>query len=191
MDDQAAVTRIRQGDPNGLETLVARYQVKAVQAAYLILHDRSLAEEVAQAGFVRVVEKIDQFQDGRPFTAWFFKIVINDAIKLARQQKRLTGLEEEPDPEAHRLAGWLIDPQPLPEKALEIEQSKETIRAAMRQLTPEQRAAVVMRYYLDMSEADIASRLDRRTSMVKWLLRSARQKLGQLLRTVQDPEGQK
>jgi DNA-directed RNA polymerase specialized sigma24 family protein len=61
----------------------------------------------------------------------------------------------------------------------------------MRQLTPEQRAAVVMRYYLDMSEADIASRLDRRTSMVKWLLRSARQKLGQLLRTVQDPEGQK
>jgi RNA polymerase sigma-70 factor (ECF subfamily) len=86
MDDQAAVTRIRQGDPNGLETLVARYQVKAVQAAYLILHDRSLAEEVAQAGFVRVVEKIDQFQDGRPFTAWFFKIVINDAIKLARQQ---------------------------------------------------------------------------------------------------------
>ena len=43
MDDQIAISRIKQSDLNGLETLVDRYQVRAVHAAYLIVYDRALA----------------------------------------------------------------------------------------------------------------------------------------------------
>lgn len=112
MDDQTAISRIKQGDLNGLEALVGRYQVKAVYAAYLVLQDRSLAEDVAQDAFLKIYEKIHQFEDGRPFAPWFFRIVVNDAVKIARRQRRLRSLDEEPEeqPEVGKaLARWMID----------------------------------------------------------------------------------
>ena len=48
MEDQIAISRLKQGDLNGLEALVRRYQARAVHAAYMIVYDRSLAEDVVQ-----------------------------------------------------------------------------------------------------------------------------------------------
>jgi RNA polymerase sigma-70 factor (ECF subfamily) len=181
MDDQAAIVRIKQGDLNGLADLVRRYQVKAVYAAYMILHDRSLSEEIVQNAFVRVYEKIHQFEEGRPFAPWFLRIVLNEATKTARSQRRLSSIEEDPDEDARVLARWLVDPQPLPEEQVEMLETSHIVRTALKQLTPEQRATVVMRYYLDMSEAEMAVRLDRPVSTVKWWLRAARKRLGELV----------
>ena len=61
MDEQIAISRIKQGDLSGLESLVKRYQVRAVHAAYLILYDRALADATAQTAFLKVVERIHQF----------------------------------------------------------------------------------------------------------------------------------
>jgi RNA polymerase sigma factor (sigma-70 family) len=80
MKDQIAISRLKQGDLNGLETLVSRYQARAVHAAYLIVHDRPLAEDVVQMAFVKVAERIHQFDEQRPFSPWFFRIVVNDAL---------------------------------------------------------------------------------------------------------------
>ena len=109
MEDRIAISRIKQGDLNGLETLVNRYQVQAVHAAYMIVYDRALAEDVAQAAFVKVVEHIHQFDEERPFAPWFFRIVVNDALKLAQKQKRNISLEDLDEPTA-QLAEWLTDP---------------------------------------------------------------------------------
>jgi RNA polymerase sigma-70 factor (ECF subfamily) len=182
MDDPTAITRIKQGDPHGLEILVTRYQVKAISSAFLVLHDQELSEEVVQEAFVRMVEKIEQFDERRPFAPWFFRIVLNEAVKLARQQNRLTSLEEEPDDPIQHLAGCLVDPNLPPEKATEIRQSKAMIWAALKRLPPEQRAVVVMRYYLEMPEADMANQMDRPVSTIKWWLRAARDRLATLLR---------
>ena len=182
MDDQTAITRIKQGDRAAIAELVKRYQVKAVHSAFLILHDRSLAEEAAQTAFVRTMEKIHQYDQQRPFAPWFFKIVINIAIKMAKNQNQLTSLDDEPAGDALVLAAWMVDPQLHPERQLEINESKRLIWSALHQLPPEQRAVVVMRYFLDMSETDMATRLERPVSTVKWWLRSARERLGILLR---------
>ena len=86
MEDQIAISRLKQGDLNGLVTLVSRYQAQAVHAAYIIVYDRPLAEDVVQTAFVKVAERIQQFDDGRPFAPWFFRIVVNDALKLAKKR---------------------------------------------------------------------------------------------------------
>jgi RNA polymerase sigma factor (sigma-70 family) len=182
MDNQIAISRIKQGDPGGLEYIVQTYQVQAVYAAYLIVQDHSLAEEIAQSAFVRVVEKIDQFDEQRPFAPWFFKIVSNAAVKAAVKQARFTGWDDESGTDSGILADWLVDPQPLPEKLLEIKETREVVEAALRRLTPQQRATVVMRYYLEMSEADMVARFDRPLSTIKWWLRSARERIGVLLK---------
>jgi len=180
MDDQIAISRIKQGDLNGLEALVNRYQVQAVHAAYMIVYDQAAAEDVAQAAFVKVVEHIHQFDEERPFAPWFFRIVVNDALKLARKQKRNISLEDLDEPTA-QLAEWLTDPGLKPEQLLEEKQKRENILKAIRSLPPEQRAVIAMRYYLEMSEADMSAKMDRPLSTIKWWLREARKRLFELM----------
>ncbi len=86
-EDRNAISRIKQGDVSALETLVKRYQVQAVHAAYAIVYDRALAEDIAQAAFIKALERIHQFDEERPFAPWFFRIVVNDSIKAAKKQK--------------------------------------------------------------------------------------------------------
>lgn len=157
MEDRIAITAIKQGDLNGLENLVNRYQIQAVRSAYLILYDRALAEDVAQAAFVKVAERIQQFDETRPFAPWFFRIVVNDALKIAKREKRVGSLEELDEPAA-KIAQWLTDPNPQPGQAMEQNQIRENILKAIQSLSPDQRAAIVMRYFLDMSEADMAEK---------------------------------
>jgi len=66
MEDQIALSRLKQGDLNCLEFLVKRYQARAVHAAYLILYDRALAEDVVQTAFVKVVEYLHQYDEQHP-----------------------------------------------------------------------------------------------------------------------------
>lgn len=63
MDDQTAISRLKQGDLTGLDILVNRYQVRAVHAAYLVVYDRALAEDGSQTAFLKAVERIHQFDD--------------------------------------------------------------------------------------------------------------------------------
>lgn len=176
MDDRIAISRIKQGDLDGLEFLVNRYQVRAVHAAYLILYDRALAEDIAQTAFVKVAERVHQFDETRPFAPWFFRIIVNDALKLARKQKQHMSLEGSSEPVA-QLVEWLTDSHPLPEQILEQKEIHQHLLKAIQSLPLEQRAVVVMRYFLDLSEADMSIKMDRPPSTIKWWLRIARKRL--------------
>jgi RNA polymerase sigma-70 factor, ECF subfamily len=183
MEDKIAISRIKQGDVSALETLVKRYQVQAVQAAYAIVYDRAMAEDIAQTAFLKVVENVDQFDQERPFAPWFFRIVLNDSIKAARKQKKAFSLDKSSDESAAQLARWLIDPSIRPEQVLEDKEIRLNILQAIQALAPEQRAVVVMRYFLEMSEADMVTKMDRPLSTIKWWLREARNRLRSLIGT--------
>jgi len=177
MDDRTAISRLKQGDLNALETLVNRYQVRAVQAAYLVVYDRALAEDIAQTAFVKAAERIDQFDEQRPFPPWFFRIVMNDAIKAARRLRQNVSLDDR----TAALAAWLTDPAPSPAQLLEEKELRQSILNAIKSLTPEQRAVVVMRYFLEMSEAEMSAKMERPLSTIKWWLREARRHLSDLV----------
>jgi RNA polymerase sigma-70 factor (ECF subfamily) len=181
MEDQIAVSRLKQGDLSGLEALVHRYQARAVQAAYLVVYDRALAEDVAQTAFLRVAECIQQFDDGRPFAPWFYRIVVNDALKLAKKRERNVSLEEQLDEPTAQLAKWLVDPGLQPDQAVEQKETRQIILKAIQSLPPGQRAAIVMRYFLDMSMSEMSTETGRPLSTVKWWLRDARRRLRGLM----------
>jgi len=184
MEDRIAISRIKQGDLNGLETLVNRYQVRAVHAAYMIVFDRGLAEDVAQTAFIKAADRIQQFDDGRPFAPWFFRIVVNDALKLVEKQKRSVPLDDLDEP-AGQLAEWLADPELQPEPLVEQKEMRKNVLEAIQSLPPKQRAVIVMQYYLDMSEKDMSQRMERPLSTIKWWLRDARKRLRSLIDTPQ------
>ena len=185
MEDQIAISRLKQGDLNGLETLVNRYQVRAVHAAYMIVFDRGLAEDVAQAAFVKVAERIHQFDEERPFGPWFLRIVMNDALKLVKKQKRNISLDDMDEPAA-QIAEWLASPAIQPEPLLEQKEMRANILKAIQSLPTKQRAVIVMQYFLNMSEKDMSAKMERPLSTIKWWLRDARKRLHSLMDTPQD-----
>lgn len=179
MDEQQAVARLKQGDLAGLEFLVQRYQVKAVHTAYLIIGDLPTAEDVVQTVFMKVANKIHQYDDRRPFHSWFLKIVVNDAVKESKRQKRHTSLVEPTD----EMLNWLLDGGPRPEELAESNDLCRAVWSAIQRLAPEQRAVIVQRHFLEMSEAEMAAELQQSSSTIKWWLYTARERLRALLDT--------
>ena len=180
MDNQVAISRLKQGELDGLEMLVNRYQARTVRAAYLVVYDRASAEDIAQTAFIKVAERIHQYDESLPFAPWFFRIVVNDALKETQKQKRILPLDDLDEPAA-LLAEWLVDSAPQPEQYLEDKQVRENLLKAIHSLPPEQRAVIVMQYYLNLSEADMSSKMNRPLSTIKWWLRDARKRLRDLL----------
>ncbi len=179
MSDQQALTLLKQGNIEGLESLVWKYQAKSVQAALLITFQREMAEDVVQDAFLKAYRKIHQFDESRPFGPWFLRIVINDAKKAVQKQKRTLPLEA-PE-EGNPIAEWLMDPAKSPESLAETAETREQVWQAIGQLTPDQREAVVMRYFLGHTEREMVRALGRPSTTVKWWLHAARKRLRQVL----------
>lgn len=186
-EERQALRRLRQGDIRGLETLVRRYQVQAVRAAYLISQDRQLAEDVVQEAFLRVFERIDQFDLSRPFGPWFFRLVVNDTLKAVARRSREQSMDD--GPEGLSLADLLADPQPGPEEAVERSDLHDQVWEALERLSPAQRAVVVQRYYLGLPEREIAWRQNRAPGTVKRHLHDARRRLRRWLSALVETGG--
>jgi RNA polymerase sigma-70 factor (ECF subfamily) len=179
MEEGQAITLLKAGDLTGLEELVRRHQVEVVHVAYLIAGDRSTAEDIAQAAFLKAAERIHQFKDGRPFRPWILRIVTNDAIKASSKSKRHLSLDA--PQELDVLPTWLRDSSPGPEELADTAEDRRMVWEALQQLTAKQRAAIIMRYFLDMKDREISEELSRSLSSVKWSLHAAKERLRSIL----------
>ncbi len=179
MDEQEAVRRLLKQDMSGLEWLVERFQKRAVRAAFLILHDGALAEDAAQTAFIQVWRNAHRFDRSRPFEPWFLRIVVNAAVRAAEQSRRVTPFPTGKD--EGRFLELLADPGPGPEAHAEQRELQDRVWNALEQLSPRQRAVVVMRYYLQMSEQEMSRELGEPRGTIKWRLNAARQYLRTLL----------
>jgi len=178
MDDLQAIRRLKAGDMGGLEILVARYQRKAVQTAYLITHDEQVAEDVAQDTFVRLYRHIGQYDEGRPFAPYLLRSVANAALNAIEKTARWVQYGAGTD--VQRVAELLCEASSVEELA-ETARLKAEVARALAKLPPRQRAAIVQRYYLGMNEQEMAEALEAAPGTVKWLLNAARARLHRLL----------
>jgi len=176
MDDLQAIRRLKRGDMGGLETLMERYQVRAARAAFLITYDEALAQDVVQETFIRIYQRIRQFDESQPFEPYLIRSVIHASLNAVRGSKRFTSL----DHHARELEN-LLDRATSVESQVEFTQLQQEVLNALSRLSPRQRAVIVQRYYLDMSEREMALSLDAAPVTVKWLLNAARERLRHLL----------
>jgi RNA polymerase sigma-70 factor (ECF subfamily) len=182
LNEAEAIARLKQGDIAGLRVLVETFQAEAVRAAYLIVRDRPMAEDVVQSAFIKVYDRRNQFDASRRFAPWFLRIVVNDAVKAARRRNREVSLEETTGEESFSFASLLTDTIPDPAMLAEEAELQETVWKAVGQLAPQQRRAIVLRYYLEMKEAEVAAEMEMAPSTIKRLLYDARGRLRWLLR---------
>ncbi len=177
-DDVEAVRRLKCGDIGGLEILVTRYQAVAVETAFLITHDEYLAEDVVQDVFLNIYRRIRNFDEKRSFGPYLMRGVINAALDAVEKRSRWVPYQN--GEEVGRLE-TLISQAASVEDQVAFSQMRQKIETALANLPPRQRAVIVQRYYLEMSEKEMADALAAAPGTIKWLLNAARTRLRHLL----------
>jgi RNA polymerase sigma-70 factor (ECF subfamily) len=139
--EAALVRDAQRGSADALEELFRRHWRRAHRAAFLVVHDSSAAEDIAQESFLAAIRALERFDRRRPFGPWLHRITVNRAIDHARAR-------------ALRRESALADArEPSSPDGSEI--SDDLVRALV-ELSPEHRAVVVLRYLLDYTPGEIA-----------------------------------
>lgn len=132
-------------EDRSLEGLYAQHIEWATGLAYLLTRDPHLAEDLAQEGFVRVAARLHHLRHPEAFRSYLRRTIAN----LANSHFRRVWTERRVSEDVVGEPGALDSPEPL----------DASIAAHVASLPPRQRAAVVLRYYEDLSEGDVADAL--------------------------------
>src|SRR5262245_28052693 len=88
VNDARLIEEVRHGDHAAFEQLVRRYENRLTGVLLRFVRDRELARDLAQETFLRVYERIDQFDPSRRFGPWLFRIGVNLALDYLRKRRR-------------------------------------------------------------------------------------------------------
>ncbi len=165
--DEYLVASAKAGDRGALQSLALRWHRKLVAHAWRLTGDRELAEDSAQEGWFEIVRGIARLEDERAFAAWAYRIVSRRCAKQIGAAVR-----------RRRLAEAALAEPPLAEgEAPGADLDHERLRAAVRALPEDQRAAVALYHFEELSVAEVAVALDVPAGTVKTRLMHARRKL--------------
>ena len=155
LDESDLIRRAQRGDTHAYEELVNAYQGIAFRTAYVIARNASDAEDAAQDGFVKAWRALGRFREGAPFRPWLLRIVANEASNRRRSAGRRASL-------ALRAATQQPsgDAAPSPEAAILTSEQREALLGAVNELPEEQRAVISLRYFVGLSEHEVAEALD-------------------------------
>ncbi len=173
LGDEELVNLARSGDTSAYEELVQRYQSLAHRVAYIVTGSAAEAEDAAQEAFVRAYYALPRFRQGGVFKPWLLKIVTNEALNRRRSQSRRSDLALKMERSDRRLG----DAAPSPEASvLSVEQRSELMEAIGR-LKEKDRLAITYRYFLELSEKEMATALGWTQGTVKSRLSRAMTRL--------------
>lgn len=176
LTDEALVEQARAGASDAYEALVRRYQELAFRTAYVITGDAADAEEVAQDALTKAYYALGGFRAGSSFRPWILQIVANEARNRRKASWRRAQLalraaadqapdRVEPSPEGEALAG----------------EQRAALLAALDALRDDDRRVIACRYFLDLSEVEMAIVLNCARGTVKSRLSRALGRLRGLL----------
>jgi RNA polymerase sigma-70 factor, ECF subfamily len=144
----------------GLSILIRHFQLPAQQFALLLTGDRTMAEDLVQDSFLQAYRGIRRFRTGSPFAPWLYQIMTN----ASRNRYRSGRVHREVSLNAMLEHGREADlvaveaEQRLPDPALAVEQGevRRAMLAALAELSPLLREAIVLRYYFGYTDPQIA-----------------------------------
>jgi RNA polymerase sigma-70 factor (ECF subfamily) len=182
------VRRCQAGRSEAFDELVIRYRTRVFAMIYNMVHNEQDAWDLAQESFVKAWKSIKRFRRHSSFYTWIYRIVMNVTIDWLRK-KQIKGAGTEFDDAIHLKE---IDPasrtvpkaDPLPHERMQHAEIRARIEKAIKQLSPEHRAVILMKEIEGMQYHEIAESLGCSIGTVMSRLFYARKKLQHLLRDV-------
>jgi RNA polymerase sigma factor (sigma-70 family) len=175
-DPTDLIVRARTGDADAWGDLYREYAPAIFRFCRRAMPTREDAEDATMEIFMKLRDKLAQYDEGRSFTAWLYKVAANHCWDLLRRRKLRQDKETEDVTEVP-----LETPDANQLERLIEERTSEEVRKALDKLGVRARMALVMRYYSDMSYDEIADALGVRRAFVGVVLLRARHELRQAL----------
>lgn len=172
-DDQLLVEGCRNGDRGAFAALVARYQQPIYNAAYRVLGNADDAADTAQAVFLKVAERLEEYDPRFRFFSWLYRIAVNESLNLLRRNGREEPLDEETDIPGAESAD--------PEWQLGEAQVARRVQGALMRMRAEDRVMIALRHFSELSYREIGAILELDEKTVKSRLYEARGRLRGLL----------
>lgn len=172
--EETLVRRCQAGDRGAFDDLFASYRDDVFRFAFLVVRDSGLAQDVTQEAFIKVYRSIGKFGFRSSFKSWLYRVTVNEGISLLRRRRRR---EELPVVADAALFPTGVAGLGQPEEAAVEAEVRWALRAALLGLDPIHRSVVVLKYYSDYSDAEIAALLGCPVGTVKSRLHRARELL--------------
>ncbi len=163
--DGDVVSRVLAGDVEVYGQLVERYRLEFGRYAAALVGDADSAEDALQEAFIRAYQSLHTCREPHRFKHWFFRILTNQCHN-ARARRRLEPLDQHETPARDRS-----------DRAVEQDELRVAIEAALGDLTPEQREAFVMKHVDGRSYEEIADLLGPGADALKMRVYRAREVL--------------
>ncbi|NIR49048.1 RNA polymerase sigma factor [candidate division KSB1 bacterium] len=160
--DSRLIRKAKQGNERAFKTLVEKYELKVLNLAFDILGNYADAKDVAQDVFIRVLDKFHTFEGRSRFSTWLYRITVNLATDYHRRadRRQFESLDVNPDSGDRKTSSDDMAPQAEVELKVEQEELNSQIRDALDILSPNQRIAIVLRYFHQKSTKEIAEILE-------------------------------
>ena len=176
-DEKAWVLQAQKGDDAAFTNLVETYQKPVYNLCYRMLGEPEAAEDAAQETFLKAYQNLARYDVERSFATWLLSIAAHHCIDRLRRKKFSSfSIDEDEEGQTEIPDGSAPDP----ETETVRKQTRERLHSCLQSLDPTDRAAVVMRYWQDSSEVEIAQALKLTVPAVKSRLHRARRALADL-----------
>jgi RNA polymerase sigma-70 factor (ECF subfamily) len=181
LDDAAAVAQARAGDEDAFRVLVERHSRSVYRLAYRMTGRPEDAEDVVQETFVRAYRQLARFEARSNFATWLYRIGFNCAIDYmrARPHRESAETDERLDQVARPVA-------PATDDIVYAGEIGRRVQEALGGLSPQERAAFLMRHYQGCSIDEICGALDLKTNAAKHSIFRAVRKMRAALRPFVD-----
>ncbi len=177
-DEMAWVIQAQQGSEEAFTQLVETYQTHVYNLCYRMLGEPESAEDAAQETFLRAYQHLHRYDRKRPFATWLLSIAAHYCIdRLRRRKFSMTSIDQDDEQGSFELPDA---DAPNPESETIRGEQREQMQTLLKHLDSVDRAAIVLRYWNDCSEAEIADTLNLTVSAVKSRLHRARRALAGL-----------
>jgi RNA polymerase sigma-70 factor (ECF subfamily) len=155
LNDQQLIALYLEGDERAFEMLLGRHQQKIYTSIYLFVKDQSLAEDIFQEVFIKIIDTLrkGKYNHEGKFLQWAMRIAYNMCVDYFRRTKRRPQVSPT---ETFDIFDILPVADDNAEQGIIRSQTHDRIRSLVDQLPPEQREVVILRHYADMSFKEIA-----------------------------------
>lgn len=183
--DLKLVKQAKQGDARAFGKLVKKYQNRILYLAYDLVGNYTDAQDVAQNTFLHAFKNIPYFRDESSFSTWIYRIATNAAIDFQRSQKRRKQIfinQSRYDEQEQPYLDNIEDPGAAVFQIIENADLKQRIAELLEQLSPQQRAAFILKFFHEKTTDEIAKIIDCNPITVRGHLLRATTKLRKKLK---------
>ena len=183
LSSEDLMVRIAEGDEYAFEILVIRHQTSVLNLIYRFIGDRAQAKDLAQEVFLKVWQAAKSYEAKAKFITWIYRITVNlclNELKSARRRRWLP-FHRYDEHEGNTIEETLSDGSPTAEDLLLARERSRQISEALQSLPANQRMALVLKRYDDLSYQEIARIMGCSVSAVESLLVRAKRALQEKL----------